>query len=87
MCLTECHCIKGIALYNLNKHNLAVDAFNKAIELNPSNADFYFNKSLPLYSLGKYDEALEGINKALELNPDHAGAKEMKKSLLKEKAK
>lgn len=79
--------IKGISLYNLNKHNLALDAFDKAIELNPNDPNFYFDKSLALYCLGKYDEALEALNKALKLNPNYANAQEMKQKLLKEIAK
>ena len=48
---------------------------NKALEINPQNADAYYNnKGLSLYYSGSYIEAIECYDKALELNSQFACA-------------
>ncbi len=41
------------------KYDEAIKTFDKAIELNPEDADAWYNKGLVLYHQGKYDEAIE----------------------------
>jgi len=46
-----------------------VQAFEKAISLDPTNADAWFNKAYALAGLKKYDEAIAAFDKVKELNP------------------
>lgn len=47
----------------------ALDYFKRAIEMNPKNADFYFNAGQALKKLENKDEAKEMFVKAMYLNP------------------
>ena len=49
----------------------AVENFTKAIELEPSKADFYHNRGFAFRKQKKYDLAVEDYSSAIELNPDH----------------
>lgn len=70
---------KGAALETQGKLDEAIQAFNKAIELNPNFALAWSNKALMLFKAKRYDEALEAVNKAIELNPKLAAAQKVKK--------
>ncbi|HEX3001357.1 MAG TPA: tetratricopeptide repeat protein, partial [Methanoregula sp.] len=48
-----------------------VQAFEKAIALDPSNADAWFNKAYALAGLKRYDEAIAAFDKVKELNPEY----------------
>jgi len=48
-----------------------VQAFEKAIALDPTNADAWFNKGYALAGLKRYDEAIAAFDKVKELNPDY----------------
>ena len=63
---------KGIALGSLGQLDDAIKCCNKALELNPDDANPYINKGVALGSLGQFDDAIKCYNKALELNPDDA---------------
>ena len=65
---------KGNLLLNLGEFNEAINAYNKAIELNQSNATAWKQKGNALLNLTKYQEALECNNKAIELDPKYASA-------------
>ena len=65
---------RGAAYYELNKHEKAIEDYNKAIELSPEYATAYNNRGAAYYELNKHEEAIEDYNKAIELNPDGAGA-------------
>jgi hypothetical protein len=60
-------CIKSS--YNCSCLYEALEAFDKANELNPSLADAWGNRGLTLYLLGRYDEAILACDKAIELSP------------------
>lgn len=47
----------------------AIESFETATKLSPSNADAYHWKSLALMALGKFDESLKFEKKAVELDP------------------
>ena len=59
--------IKGLAWYCKKE-------YSKAIELDPKDCVFYFNKGESLRYLGEYTESLECLNKAIELNSNYAMA-------------
>lgn len=52
----------------------AIENYDKAIAVDPTNADLYFGRALTNQSIGKSDLALADYNKAVELNPMHAAA-------------
>jgi len=66
--------IKGAALVVLGRYEEALQAFDKAIELDPQYADAWNNKGVALYELGRYKEALQAYDKAIELDPYDADA-------------
>ena len=53
---------------------LAVAAFDQTIELDPNNAQAYYDKSLALIHLGKNLEAVASLDRLLELIPGFAPA-------------
>lgn len=48
-----------------------VQAFEKAIALDPANADAWFNKAYALAGMKRYDEALAAFDKVKDLNPNY----------------
>jgi len=45
----------GLTLYNQERYNDSIQAYDKVIELNPQNAIAWNNKGIDLGMLGKYD--------------------------------
>jgi tetratricopeptide (TPR) repeat protein len=56
------------------KWQQAIDAFNKVVVVDPSNADAYNYLGFANRWLDKYPEAFAAYDKALSLNPAHKGA-------------
>ncbi len=65
---------KGLAYYDSKKHDRAIEAFSKAIELDPSYAYAYSNRGNEHVRRGRHDKAIEDFNKAISLKPDDAYA-------------
>jgi tetratricopeptide (TPR) repeat protein len=65
---------KGFALNDLGKYNEAIQAFDKVIEINPSNTYAWNNKGYALINLNKNEEGLLACEKALEIDPNNAVA-------------
>lgn len=61
--------IIGLSYQYLEKDNEAKNYFDKAIELNPKNAEAHINKGISLARMGKYKDAIIEYDKALEINP------------------
>ena len=58
----------------MQKYDLALSDYSKAIEINPNYAEAYNNRGF-LYSYQqKYELALADVNKAIDINPNHAEA-------------
>ncbi len=75
----EAQSIKGVRIddgffYTRIENNEALQAFDKAIELNPKNVDSWIRKGLILYLQDKNNEALQAFDKAIELDPRNAEA-------------
>ncbi len=52
----------------------ALDYYNKALQLDPTNAEIYNNRSLIYKELGKYDKAVTGFLKAIHFDPEYVKA-------------
>ena len=65
---------RGIDFYYKGQYELALKAFDKAIEMKPDFAEAWYNKGVTLAKLGRYDEALKAYDKAIEIKSDYAKA-------------
>ena len=65
---------KGTALYQAGNIRDAIEAYNKAIELDPRYADSYNSRGIAYSNSGKTWQAFNDYNKAIELNPQNAAA-------------
>ncbi len=64
---------RGVDFYQRKEYELALKAFDKAIELKPNFAAWGARGAV-LSKLGRYEEALEAFDKAIELKPDYSDA-------------
>jgi tetratricopeptide (TPR) repeat protein len=64
----------GMDYYSQNKFEEAVQAYNRAIEIDPQDAEAWNNKGTALGVLGRYDEAIQAFEKAIEINSSYAEA-------------
>lgn len=62
---------KGTSLYNLNRHQEAIQCYDAAIKLDPKHTRTYIQKGESLTQLGRYEEALQCYNKAKNLESKH----------------
>jgi superkiller protein 3 len=53
-------------------YTAAVEAYHKALELNPNMHQAYFDLGVAYMEMGQLDQALEQINKAITLSPQEA---------------
>lgn len=53
----------------------SIEAFNKAIELDPQNGEAWRYKALIFRDQGEYDEAIAAFDRAIELDPQNAKVK------------
>lgn len=60
--------IKAFELYEDGQMNEALMAMNEALDINPSNDRWHFNKALTLDAMERFDEAIEEYKYALNLN-------------------
>jgi tetratricopeptide (TPR) repeat protein len=64
----------GCVLVNSGNPQKAVDAFTKAIKLNPNNEKFYVFRGNAYGEAGSNNQAVKDIAKAIKLNPKYAKA-------------
>ncbi|MCJ7444802.1 MAG: tetratricopeptide repeat protein [Methanotrichaceae archaeon] len=65
---------KGNVLGMQGKFDEAIQAYDKAIDLDPNFAKGWKTKGSALFGLGKYDEAIAAYDKAIQLDPNDAEA-------------
>ncbi|XP_019336439.1 protein O-mannosyl-transferase TMTC3 isoform X1 [Alligator mississippiensis] len=62
---------RGELLLKMNKPLKAKEAYLRALELDQTNADLWYNLAIVFIELKDPTEALKNFNRALELNPKH----------------
>ncbi len=66
--------IGGIDKTELEDYTGAITDFTKAIEINPENADIYYNRGLAYYKNSNRKNAIQDYTKAINLKSDFAAA-------------
>lgn len=66
--------ILGVASQSLGNISMALNAFKKSIEINPSFSDSYSNLGVVLLTIGEIDAAMQACKRAIDLKPDYAEA-------------
>ncbi len=75
---------EGNRLYNMGQFQEALQAFENAIQIDPTFADAYEGKTSALCTLGRYQEALVSVETALKLDPSYAASYNDKGDILYE---
>lgn len=68
--LSSAYSFRGSAYHNLEEYNKAIADINKAIELDPKNADLYQYRSTSRYFLKDFEGAVADFSKVIEIKPD-----------------
>jgi len=72
--LAEAYHNRGTVHSAKGKYDLAIQDYNKAIEINPKLAVAYSNRGSAHSSKGEYDLAIQDFDEAIEINPKDAEA-------------
>jgi lipoprotein NlpI len=65
---------RGIAYGRIGEYDPAIQDFDQALRLNPTNADAFNNRGLAYQLKKDYDRAVKDYDQALRLNPNNAEA-------------
>lgn len=63
--------IEGVDLYYMGKYEGAIQAYDKAIEINPEYAQAWSGKGDALCLIGRSEEAIQAYDKAIEIDPEY----------------
>jgi tetratricopeptide (TPR) repeat protein len=66
------HNNRGLARHSSVKQDKTIADYDKAIKINPQNADAYASRGFAKYDLGKYKEAIIDYDQAIAINPHDA---------------
>ncbi|MFO8112982.1 MAG: tetratricopeptide repeat protein [Desulfosalsimonadaceae bacterium] len=61
---------KGALFSVYGNQDAAIDAFQKAVEIEPESAEAYFNMGVAYAEKGNYENAIRYVNEALRINPE-----------------
>jgi tetratricopeptide (TPR) repeat protein len=65
---------RGVAKYNLRRHEDAIKDHDEAIRLDPNFAQAYYNRGNAKCAIGRHEEAILDYDEAIRLNPNYAVA-------------
>lgn len=65
---------EGLELESQGNLNGAITLYTEAIELNPDNAEYYYNRGNVCRYVGNYEQAISDFDKAIEINPIYVEA-------------
>jgi len=68
--------ILGYNLHQKNKYTNALEAYDKAIEIDPENPEAYFWRGQSLIKTGQYEKAIVDFKRAMKIRPDYVEAYE-----------
>jgi len=72
--MAESYNNRGLAFYNLERHQEAINDFSQAIRMKPQYAEAFNNRGNAYYALDQYQQAEADFNKSLQLRPRYAKA-------------
>ena len=72
--MAEAYNNRGLAFYNLERHQQAINDFSQAIRMKPQYAEAFNNRGNVYYALDQYQKAEADFNKSLELKPKYSKA-------------
>jgi hypothetical protein len=72
--IAESYNNRGLAFYNLERHQEAINDFSQAIRMKPQYAEAFNNRGNAYYALDQYQQAEADFNKSLKLRPRYAKA-------------
>ncbi|CAH8674229.1 unnamed protein product [Schistosoma bovis] len=69
------HVAQGVKYFKESRNTEALQCYNFAIEVEPTNPDAYVARGALYASIGTYTKAVEDLEKSLEIQPNHVNAK------------
>ena len=72
--IAESYNNRGLAFYNLERHQQAINDFSQAIRIKPQYAEAFNNRGNAYYALDQYPNAEADFNKSLQLRPRYSKA-------------
>ena len=74
VCRSAIHFTRGAAEAALENHDVAIEDYNNALELNPKHVQAYINRGHAKNARGDTDGAIEDFSNAIQLNPEEGTA-------------
>lgn len=65
---------RGIAYRHKGQNDRAIQDYDRAIRLNPDDAEAFNNRAVAYFDNFQYDRAIQDYDQAIRLKPDNAGA-------------
>jgi len=72
--MAEAYNNRGLAFYNLELHQQAINDFSQAIRMKPQYAEAFNNRGNVYYALDQYQKAKTDFDKSLQLKPKYSKA-------------
>lgn len=73
---------RGYAQEQMNRYNLAIQDYTKAIELLPDSVSYYYNRAGAYLVAGDYESAIKDIEKLRTLKPEYGNVNEIQAEAL-----